>query len=87
MIGTGEATRQADKLVGRFGTRDPERLAEEMGIIVMPRPFHRRGEEAARQIARAMESDINLMALKVAELSHRGYSFQRQEYRSDFLNQ
>lgn len=171
MIGTGEATRQADKLVGRFGTRDPERLAEEMGIIVMPCPFHRQKgaykviernrfifikedlpqvmysivllheighdilhrHEAVRaggfqefnifdmssrrmeyeanifaaqvalpddevleyilqgydvgQIARAMESDINLMALKVAELSHRGYSFQRQEYRSDFLNQ
>lgn len=37
------------------------------------------------QIARAMESDINLVALKVAELNSRGYSFREQEHRSDFL--
>lgn len=37
------------------------------------------------QIARAMESDINLVALKVAELNSRGYSFREQEHRNDFL--
>ena len=37
------------------------------------------------QIARAMDSDINLVALKVAELNRKGYSFRSQEFRSDFL--
>ena len=37
------------------------------------------------QIARAMRSDINLVALKVAELNTRGYRFREQEHRSDFL--
>ena len=37
------------------------------------------------QVARAMESDINLVALKVAELNRRGYSFRAQQYRSTFL--
>ncbi len=36
------------------------------------------------QIA-AMNSDINLVALKAAELNQRGYRFRRQEYRSSFL--
>ena len=35
------------------------------------------------QIARAMRSDINLVALKVAELNTRGY--REQEHRSNFL--
>lgn len=39
----------------------------------------------ASQIARAMHSDINLVALKVSELSRRGYSFRTIEYRNDFL--
>ena len=37
------------------------------------------------QIARAMRSDINLVALKVAELNTRGYRFREQEHRNDFL--
>lgn len=37
------------------------------------------------QIARAMSSDINLVALKVSELNTRGYRFREQEHRSDFL--
>ncbi len=37
------------------------------------------------QIARAMCSDINLVALKVSELNTRGYRFREQEHRSDFL--
>ena len=37
------------------------------------------------QIARTMDSDINLVALKVAELNRQGYSFLSQEFRSDFL--
>ena len=39
----------------------------------------------ASQIAKAMRSDINLVALKVSELSRRGYSFQSIEHRNDFL--
>lgn len=37
------------------------------------------------QIATAMSSDINLVALKVAELNCQGYGLVRQEHRSDFL--
>ena len=37
------------------------------------------------QIARAMQSDINLVALKVAELNRRGYNFREQQYKSTFL--
>ena len=36
----------------------------------------------ASQIARAMHSDINLVALKVSELSRRGYSFRNIEHRN-----
>lgn len=43
-----------------------------------------RGMDVA-QIARALRSDINLVALKVAELNSRGYSFRPQEYRNTFL--
>lgn len=38
-----------------------------------------------QQIAKAMRSDINLVAIKVAELNRQGCSFREQEYRSDFL--
>jgi len=37
------------------------------------------------QIAAMMNSDINLVALKAADLSRRGYSFRPQEYSSKFL--
>ena len=37
------------------------------------------------QIARAMCSGINLVALKVSELNTRGYRFREQEHRSNFL--
>lgn len=36
-------------------------------------------------VAKAMESDINLVAIKVANFNRRGYSFRPQESRSDFL--
>ena len=39
----------------------------------------------AAQIAMAMASDINLVALKVSELSRRGYTFRDVDHRSDFL--
>lgn len=168
-IGRKDAAAMADKVVRRYGTRNPERLAQELEIIVMPRPFvtqkgaykiiernrfvfikrdlppvmrdivllheighdmlHRRDAVSAGgfqefnifdmsnrrmeyeanifaaqvslpddevveyvlqgydvgQIARAMESDINLVALKVAELSRQGYAFRRQEFQGDFL--
>ncbi|MDO4650298.1 MAG: ImmA/IrrE family metallo-endopeptidase [Eubacteriales bacterium] len=39
----------------------------------------------AGHIARAMNSDINLVALKVGDLSRRGYAFRELEHRNDFL--
>ena len=38
-----------------------------------------------QQIARAMRSDINLVAIKVAELNRQGCCFREQEFRSNFL--
>ena len=37
-----------------------------------------------QQIAHAMKSDINLVALKVAERRSRGYKFREQEYKNKF---
>ena len=37
------------------------------------------------QVAAAMHSDINLVALKVGELARRGYTFSVPEYKIDFL--
>ena len=39
----------------------------------------------AEQIARAMHTDINLVALKAAELTTKGHKFNRLEAKSDFL--
>lgn len=39
----------------------------------------------AEQIARAMCTDINLVALKIAHLNHLGYDLRPIEHRSDFL--
>ena len=39
MIRTEDAVRMAGRILRRYGTRDPDRLAQEMGIIVMARPF------------------------------------------------
>lgn len=39
----------------------------------------------SEQIARAMHTDINLVALKVAHLIETGYDLRRQDHRSDFL--
>ena len=36
-------------------------------------------------IAKCMSSDINLVALKVANFNRRGYDFRLQDSRSDFL--
>ena len=38
-----------------------------------------------QQIARAMRSDINLVAIKVSELNRQGCYFREQEFRSNFL--
>ena len=46
--------------------------------------YIRSGYDAA-QIAMATASDINLVALKVSELSRRGYAFRDVDHRSDFL--
>ena len=46
--------------------------------------YIRSGYDAA-QIAMAMASDINLVALKVSELSRRGYAFRDVDHRNDFL--
>lgn len=169
MIRAEEAIARADKLVKKFGTRDADRLADELGIIVVPRNFvkqkgvykviernryvfikqdlhpvmrsivllheiahdtlHRK--EAVRaggfhefnifdmrdrrmeyeanlfvaqvslpddeileyiyqgmdtaQIARAMNSDINLVALKADALIMQGHRLRAQEYGRDFL--
>lgn len=37
------------------------------------------------QIAKAMNTDINLVAMKAANLNRKGYSFHLQDSRSDFL--
>lgn len=39
----------------------------------------------AEQIAKAMQTDINLVALKIAHLNLLGYNFQSMEHKSDFL--
>lgn len=39
----------------------------------------------SEQIARVMETDINLVALKIAHLAETGYNLRRIEHRSDFL--
>ena len=38
-----------------------------------------------QQIARSMDSDINLIALKVDKLISQGYPLRRQEHKNDFL--
>ena len=38
-----------------------------------------------QQIARAMRSDINLVAIKVSELNRQGCCFREQGFRSNFL--
>ena len=38
-----------------------------------------------QQIAKAMHSDINLIALKVDTLTSQGYQFRKKEHRNDFL--
>ena len=37
------------------------------------------------QIARAMYSDINLVALKASDMIRRGYNFNQVDHRNDFL--
>lgn len=39
----------------------------------------------SEQIASAMHTDINLVALKIAHLAQTGYDLRRMEHRSDFL--
>ena len=40
---------------------------------------------SAEQIARAMDTDINLVALKIAHLTELGYDLRPVNHRSDFL--
>ena len=44
-----------------------------------------RDRYSAEQIARAMHTDINLVALKIAHLNELGYDLRPLEHRSDFL--
>ena len=169
LVRANEAIQKANRIVRQCGTRNADRIANELGLIVMPRDFTRQkgaymviernryifinknlhpvmhdivllheighdclhrseaikvgglkefnifdmGDQrmeyeanmfAAQialpddevldyiytgydvgQIALAMRSDINLVALKVAELNTRGYRFREQEHRNDFL--
>ena len=145
---TDNIIRRADALVRSTGTRDPERIAQALGIIVMDVNFekqkglykvilrnrfifiksdlsevmrrivllheighdqlHRRLADEFQEfqifdmrgnvmeyeanlfaaqiaMAMAMASDINLVALKVSDLSRRGYTFRDVDHRSDFL--
>lgn len=41
----------------------------------------------AQKIAAIMNSDINLVALKISDLNTRGYDFNKVDFRSDFLKQ
>ena len=145
---TDNIIRRADALVRSTGTRDPERIADALGIIVMDVNFekqkglykvilrnwfifikadlsevmrrivllheighdqlHRRLADEFQEfqifdmrgnvmeyeanlfaaqiaMAMAMASDINLVALKVSDLSRRGYTFRDVDHRSDFL--
>lgn len=169
LIRANEAIQKANRIVRQCGTRDADRIADELGLVVMPRNFSRQkgaymviernryifinknlhpvmynivllheighdclhraeaikagglkefnifdmrdqrmeyeanmfaaqialpddaileyihmGYDVA-QIARAMCSDINLVALKVSELNTRGYRFREQEHRNNFL--
>ena len=159
---------RANILVERFGTRNPERLAKYLGLVIMERPFkkqkgaykymkrtgyiflkenlpepmrsivllheighhllHRKQAEVfqefnlfdmarepmeyeanlfasqvmlpdedvvkfifqgytAGEIAESMNSDINLVAMKVADLSRRGYAFRVPDHKRNFLKQ
>ena len=40
---------------------------------------------SARQIAGAPETDINLVSMKAADLSRRGYSFRALDFKTNFL--
>ena len=64
-----------------MGFIDIEASSGKMGDIL---EYIRSGYDAA-QIAMATASDINLVALKVSELSRRGYTFRDVDHRSDFL--
>ena len=169
LVRANEAIQKANRIVRQRGTRNADRIANELGLIVMPRDFTRQkgaymviernryifinknlhpvmhdivllheighdclhrseaikfgglkefnifdmGDQrmeyeanmfAAQialpddevldyiytgydvgQIALAMRSDINLVALKVAELNTRGSRFREQEHRNDYL--
>lgn len=41
LVNSDGAVSAAERLVRRYGTRSPERLAEELGIVIMPRGFKR----------------------------------------------
>lgn len=169
-ISANEAIIKANKLVNKYSTRNADRLAEELGVIVKPIPFnnqkgiykviernrfifikddldpvmhnivllHELGHDSMHrkqaittggfqefnifnmqnnrmeyeanlfaaqvslpddeileyiksgydiaQIASAMYSDINLVALKISELNNRGFRLNRQEYNRKFLS-
>ena len=144
---------KANRLVKKAGSREPEDIADYLGIIIIPVPFtvqkgvykviernrfifikedlcpemrkivllheighdilHRREAKLFQEfnifdmknnrmeyeaileyvqngydiemIAKCMNSDINLVALKVANFNRRGYNFNLQDSRSDFL--
>ena len=133
-MGADSLTKVGSGLVKRCGTRDPFRIARELGVEVMFCPdfgplkgmyrvikrnrfiflnedlsprmqrivcAHELGhDQLHRNLAKgnslqefmlydmttfAMQTDINLVALKVAHLIETGYDLRRQEHRSDFL--
>ena len=132
---TAEIVKIVNKLIDRCGTRDPYKVAKELGINVIYRNFDKQrgaykvilknrfvflkfnifdmrenrmeyeanifASQASlpddtileyikngydiQQIARAMCSDINLIALKVDTLIAQGYQLRKQEHQNDFL--
>ena len=60
-------------------------LKEFMLYDMTTKPEYEANIVAAEQIARAMGTDINLVALKIAHLAETGYDLRRIEHRSDFL--
>lgn len=152
---TSEIVRKANQIVGLCGTRDPHKIADELGIEIMYCPFksqrgaykvimrnrfmfikedlhpimenivllHELGHDSlhrdeatkiggfkefnifatqialpdddflelaeqgydVQQIAQAMHSDVNLVALKADTLISQGYRLRPQEHRTDFL--
>ena len=84
-----EIVQKANRIVAQCGTRDPKRIARELGIEVMYLPFSKqRGAYKVIMRNRFMFIKDNLhpvMALKADTLISQGYRLRPQEHCNDFL--